>query len=165
MDWDLSREEFFEGLEREEDIIKAIEIYHWKDHFPSGAFKRDLLPFCPHCRSKDVHRLKTRTHPRRFQCNECRKQFNVFTKTPFYRSKTDLVLWFHVDWHKKNEKTIDEISTHFNKRKRDIESILDKLKAKDKEIEGSYINQIRLDYLNYKSVWGTRKLAHTNYNW
>ena len=146
-------EEFFEGFDTEENFAKAIEIHHWGVRFPSGAFKKDLIPFCPHCNSVHVKRLKTTTVPNRFQCNECRKQFNVLKGTPFYRSKTSLRLWFFIYWYKKHRLQTEEISEIINMKKRDIENILSKLEAKDRELGKSYLNKIRLEYLHYSRIW------------
>jgi len=161
IDWKQSPAEYFKDLNKELDFIKVVEIYHWKNHFLTGAVKIELLPFCPYCKSKKVCKLRIQVTPRRFQCNDCRKQFNVFTKTPFYRSKADLLLWFHIYWYKKNGKTVKEISKLFKKRTRDIENVLEKLEVEDREIAGHYIGQIMTNYLHYKYAWGSQKRDYT----
>ena len=78
---DLQRPEF----QDETAARKWLEAQVW----PNG-------PFCPHCGSDNVTRLKGKKHrPGLFQCKEkpCRKQFTVTVNTLFERSKIPLTKW------------------------------------------------------------------------
>lgn len=46
---------------------------------------------CPHCDSDRKYILQ---HDKGYQCKDCRKQYNVFTKTIFENTKIELRLWF-----------------------------------------------------------------------
>jgi transposase-like protein len=51
-------------------------------------------PFCPHCGSTNVHRLKGKSHrPGLFQCNDCAQAFTVMVGSVMERSHIPLTKW------------------------------------------------------------------------
>ena len=53
-------------------------------------------PVCPHCKSKEVTKLKGRSvRPGFHQCRKCRKQFTITTKTPLHGAKVPLNIWVY----------------------------------------------------------------------
>lgn len=73
------------GRLTEEQARTILERIRW----PQG-------PACPHCQSKKVTRLKAKSLKVRdglIQCNECRGQFTVTTKTVMHRSHITLRQW------------------------------------------------------------------------
>jgi transposase-like protein len=51
-------------------------------------------PFCPHCGSTNVHRLKGKSHrPGLFQCNDCAQSFTVMVGSVMERSHIPLTKW------------------------------------------------------------------------
>lgn len=49
---------------------------------------------CPHCGCLRSTELKGASHrPGLYQCNECRGQFTITTKTPMHATKLDLRVW------------------------------------------------------------------------
>ena len=77
------------------DIMKRLPSEHHARLFLEGMIWPDG-PVCPHCRGREVTRLDgEKCRPGLIQCNrrECRRQFNVTTKTPFHATKLDLRLW------------------------------------------------------------------------
>ena len=75
----LSVFEFFEMLPDEQSAIEFIESVRWSD----GAI-------CPRCKSA---RTKKIANQKRYNCNDCRRQFSVRTGTVFENSRIPSVLF------------------------------------------------------------------------
>ena len=85
-------------------VAKITSIVDVMDRLPSEHHARLFLehmlwpdgPVCPHCRGKDVKRLKgKKCRDGLIQCKrrECRRQFTVTTKTPLHATKLSLRRW------------------------------------------------------------------------
>jgi len=77
----------------------AISLYQFNERFPDAETAREYIeqqkwhgkPFCAFCNSEKVHKL-----PRKngfYQCNACRKKFNVRTGTIFQNTNIPLNKW------------------------------------------------------------------------
>ena len=77
----LSVFEFFEMLPDEQSAIEFIESVRW----PDGVI-------CPRCKSA---RTKKIANQKRYNCNDCRRQFSVRTGTVFEKSRIPLRKWLY----------------------------------------------------------------------
>lgn len=146
-----SPQEFFNEFKNDQSFIRAIEVYYWGGVNKRNTNRKRLQPYCPHCKSSFVKCINLKYHRHLYQCNNknCRAQFNVFTDTPFYRSKVLCKKWFYIYWYYKKEFKVNNIVYKMELKKRDVDSIIKKLQKKDEEIKGEYIWQIRNNYLKY----------------
>ncbi|MCY4413255.1 MAG: IS1595 family transposase [Caldilineaceae bacterium] len=77
----LSVFEFFEMLPDEQSAIEFIESVRW----PDGVV-------CPRCKSA---RAKKIANQKRYNCNDCRRQFSVRTGTVFENTRIPLRKWLY----------------------------------------------------------------------
>jgi transposase-like protein len=66
----------------EEKAIAHLETSRW----PHG-------PFCPHCKSKNVHRMAGKTQSGMFLCNDCREKFTARVGSVMERSHIPVHKW------------------------------------------------------------------------
>ena len=81
----LSAYEFMRKFNTEDKALSFLEEAIWKGRV-----------FCPHCKSKKVSNKNKDTGFRR--CRNCRKQFNVKTKTIFHRSRIKISKWLYASY-------------------------------------------------------------------
>lgn len=138
--------EFYGPLDCEEKFIEAVEGYYWYEEADVGSARKVFKPYCPNCDSENVKNLSITHLPHRYQCRECRRQFNIFKKTPFYRSKTPLKTWSYCYWYLMKGESAKNISLILELRKREVLSIKKKLFSCDRESEQNYLFEIATEY-------------------
>jgi len=119
----MTLEEFLDDMEvigdekeTQKNCLDALEGYYWKNG-----------PRCPFCgEERRATKLKLRKHRgfSLYQCKnkKCRKQFNVFTKTPFFYKYRHLVNWFKIYWYHRARKPIKEMVKEVGMSSREVKA-------------------------------------------
>jgi hypothetical protein len=85
-------------LATERNCVAALETYSWG----KPARGRQIPPrlSCPFCSSRRATNINRRKVPNLYQCNDCRKKFNVLTRTPIARTRRGVQKWFLAYWYR-----------------------------------------------------------------
>jgi len=139
---------FLYDLFSELDCIQSLEFYYWSE----GFFGIEIKPKCQRCGSKNIRRVrKIINKPDLYQCNNCKRQFNIFTNTTFQGTKIPLRKWFEANWYYRNSYKPKVIASKLNLTLRDTQKLISKIKRLDEErarIKG---------YIGFGFLWEVRR--------
>jgi transposase-like protein len=74
---------------------QALEFYFWGRFLTERKF--EFIPRCSWCNSVNVTIINRRQVPNLYQCNRCRRKFNILTGTPLARTR-GIQKWFIAWW-------------------------------------------------------------------
>jgi transposase-like protein len=120
--------------ETQSRCVSALETYFW------GG-----VPMCPRCKNRSkVTRLKILRGRRvpLYQCNKCRKQFNVFNApkaSVFSHNKLDLILWFKAISYISERIPVSEWCRELSLPKRDARKLAEKVRKLGKAVERNHL--------------------------
>lgn len=130
-------------LGTERDCVAALETFFWGK--PVGS--RQLPPrlSCPFCSSRYATNINRRKVPNLYQCNGCRKKFNVLTSTPIARTRRGVQKWFLAYWYRDTlERHWKDAGLGSKREARRLQAGLTKLDAK---YGPKFLQRVRRAYL------------------
>ena len=136
-------ERYFCDFRTQRDYIRGLELFYWSkwetrlDQLTPARF--EVKPFCPHCDGTNVTPMRGREPPQLYQCNDCgcRKQFNVFTRTVFSKTRIPLQKWFYVYYYKRIGLPVEKYAKKLRLKMRDARALakkVDRLLEKDSRV-------------------------------